>query len=200
MTDNQKFLQLVDEVQSCRICEDVLPLGARPVFIVRPQARILIVGQAPGIRVHNTGVTFNDPSGDRLRKWLGVGRETFYHSPHLGILPMGFCYPGTGKSGDLPPRKECAVAWRERLLAVMPEVELTLLLGQYAQQYHLGKRRKKNLTETARAWEEYWPEYLPLPHPSPRNIAWLQRNPWLEGELIPVLQQRVQELLLLESG
>ncbi|MGB0848072.1 MAG: uracil-DNA glycosylase family protein [Thiolinea sp.] len=200
MTDNQKFLQLVDEVQSCRICEDVLPLGARPVFIVRPQARILIVGQAPGIRVHNTGVTFNDPSGDRLRKWLGVGREMFYHSPHLGILPMGFCYPGTGKSGDLPPRKECAVAWRERLLAVMPEVELTLLLGQYAQQYHLGKRRKKNLTETARAWEEYWPEYLPLPHPSPRNIAWLQRNPWLEGELIPVLQQRVQELLVPESG
>ena len=190
-----KLPELIKKVEACRLCESELPLGPRPVFIARPRAKILIVGQAPGVRVHNTGLTFNDPSGDRLRKWLGVDRETFYNSPHLGILPMGFCYPGTGKSGDLPPRKECAEAWRERLLTCMPEVELTILLGQYAQQYHLGKRRKKNLTETARAWREFWPDYLPLPHPSPRNITWLQRNPWLENELIPVLQQRVSGLL-----
>lgn len=194
-TKAEELTTLVNEVKACRLCEAELPLGPRPVFIARPQAKILIVGQAPGIRVHNTGLTFNDPSGDRLRQWLGVDRETFYNSPHLGILPMGFCYPGTGKGGDLPPRKECAGAWRERLLSCMPEVELTILLGQYAQHYHLGKRRKKNLTETVRAWQEYWPDYLPLPHPSPRNIAWLQRNPWLEGELIPVLQQRVGRLL-----
>ncbi|MEZ5479935.1 MAG: uracil-DNA glycosylase family protein [Thiolinea sp.] len=196
-----QFSSLVAEIQACRLCEAHLPLGPRPVFIARPQARILIVGQAPGIRVHQTGLPFNDPSGDRLRKWLGIDRQTFYQSPHLGIVPMGFCYPGTGKSGDLPPRPECAQQWRASLLAQMPEIELTLLLGQYAQQYHLGRRRKKNLTETARAWREYWPDILPLPHPSPRNIAWLQRNPWLEAELIPVLQQRVVQLLgRAESG
>ncbi len=195
-TNTENLPTLIEAVKACRLCAAELPLGPRPVFVVHPQAKILIVGQAPGVRVHRTGITFNDPSGDRLRRWLGVSRETFYHSPHLGILPMGFCYPGTGKSGDLPPRKECAQAWRERLLDAMPDVKLTVLLGQYAQHYHLGKRRKKNLTETARAWREYWPEYLPLPHPSPRNIAWLQRNSWLEDELIPVLQQRVDDLLV----
>ncbi len=189
------FSLLIREIQACHVCEPYLPLGANPVFIAKPKARILIVGQAPGIRVHKTGLPFNDPSGTRLRRWLGIDRQTFYESPYLGIVPMGFCYPGTGKSGDLPPRKECASIWRELLLAQMPAVELTILLGQYAQHYHLGKSRKKNLTETARAWREYWPELLPLPHPSPRNIAWLQRNPWLEQEVIPVLQQRIQHLL-----
>lgn len=183
-------------MRACRICEPDLPLGANPVFAAKPLARILIVGQAPGVRVHKTSVPFNDPSGDRLRQWLGIDRDTFYNSPYLGILPMGFCYPGTGKHGDLPPRKECAPAWREKLLAQMPEVKLTILLGQYAQHYHLGKSRKKSLTETSKAWREYWPDILPLPHPSPRNIGWLQRNPWLEEELVPVLQRRVNELLV----
>ncbi|MEZ5536827.1 MAG: uracil-DNA glycosylase family protein [Thiolinea sp.] len=191
-----KFSSLVQEIRACKICEPHLPLGANPVFLAKPQACILIVGQAPGVRVHKTGLPFNDPSGVRLRRWMGVDSDTFYNSPYLGIVPMGFCYPGTGKSGDLPPRKECAAAWREQLLAQMPDVELTILLGQYAQQYHLGKTRKKNLTETAKAWREYWPDMLPLPHPSPRNIAWLQRNPWLEQELVPVLQQRVKQLLM----
>lgn len=189
------FSLLVKEVRACRLCEPHLPLGANPVFVAKPFARILIVGQAPGIRVHKTSLPFNDPSGVRLRQWLGIEDDTFYNSPYLGILPMGFCYPGSGKSGDLPPRKECVTAWREKLLAQMPEVELTILLGQYAQHYHLGNQRKKNLTETARSWQEYWPDILPLPHPSPRNIAWLQRNPWLEEELVPVLQKRVKELL-----
>ena len=187
--------QLLQTIQACKICEPDLPLGANPVFIARKTARILIAGQAPGIRVHQSGLPFNDPSGDRLRKWLGIDRETFYESPYLAIVPMGFCYPGTGKSGDLPPRKECAETWRESLLAQMPDVELTILLGQYAQRYHLGKQCHKSLTETVKAWRDYWPKYLPLPHPSPRNIALLQRNPWLEEELIPVLQQRVASLL-----
>lgn len=170
-------------------------MGANPVLIARPQARLLIVGQAPGKRVHETSLPFNDPSGDRLRRWLGIDRETFYHHPYIAIVPMGFCYPGTGKGGDLPPRSECAQQWREELLQYMPNIELTLLFGQYAQAYHLGKQRHKTLTATVAAWRDYWPDYLPLPHPSPRNIRWLQKNPWVEAEIIPILQQRVQQLL-----
>lgn len=170
-------------------------MGANPVLIARPTARLLIVGQAPGRRVHATGLPFNDPSGDRLRNWLGIDRETFYHSPHIAIVPMGFCYPGTGKGGDLPPRPECAAAWRRQLLERMPEVGLTLLFGQYAQAWHLGGRRKKSLTETVRAWREYWPQYLPLPHPSPRNIRWFKQNPWVEEEIVPLLRERVSKVL-----
>ncbi|QLQ30574.1 MAG: uracil-DNA glycosylase family protein [Candidatus Thiothrix singaporensis] len=190
-----EFVALLQAVKSCRLCEPYLPLGANPVLIARPTARLLIVGQAPGRRVHATGLPFNDPSGDRLRNWLGIGRETFYHSPRIAIVPMGFCYPGTGKGGDLPPRPECAAAWRRQLLEQMPEVGLTLLFGQYAQAWHLGGRQKKSLTETVRAWREYWPQCLPLPHPSPRNIRWFKQNPWVEEEIIPVLREQVSKVL-----
>ncbi|MEB4589711.1 uracil-DNA glycosylase family protein [Candidatus Thiothrix sp. Deng01] len=190
-----EFVALLQAIKSCRLCGEYLPLGANPVLIARPTARLLIVGQAPGRRVHATGLPFNDPSGDRLRNWLGIDRETFYHSPHIAIVPMGFCYPGTGKGGDLPPRPECAAAWRRQLLERMPEVGLTLLFGQYAQAWHLGGRRKKSLTETVRAWREYWPQYLPLPHPSPRNIRWFKQNPWVEEEIVPLLRERVSKVL-----
>ena len=186
---------LLKEIKACRICEAALPLGPQPVFIARPQARILIVGQAPGRRVHETGIPFNDPSGDRLRGWMGIDRDIFYNHPALAIVPMGFCYPGTGKSGDMPPRPECAAHWRQRLLDQMPDIELTLVIGQYAHNWHLKGRQKKNLTETVKTWREYWPDVLPLPHPSPRNNLWLRKNPWLEAEIIPVLQKRVQKLL-----
>ena len=148
-------------------------MGPRPVVQIGTGARILIAGQAPGRRVHESGVPFDDPSGDRLREWMGVTKEIFYDSEKVGILPMGFCYPGTGKSGDLPPRRECAPEWRERLLAAMPAIELTIVLGQYAQEYHLPDRAK-TLTETVRQWEGYWPSAIPLPHPSPRNNRWLK--------------------------
>ncbi len=195
MKSKENFELLRREIEACRICEAVLLLGPRPVFIARPEARILIVGQAPGRRVHETGIPFNDPSGDRLRDWMGIDRDTFYQDERLAIVPMGFCYPGTGKAGDLPPRPECAAHWRQRLLDQMPDIELTLVIGQYAHNWHLKGRQKKNLTETVRAWREYWPDVLPLPHPSPRNNLWLRKNPWMEGEVIPVLQERIQKLL-----
>jgi len=157
-------------------------------------ARILIVGQAPGRKVHNTGLPFNDPSGDRLRGWMGIDRDTFYNEQKLAILPMGFCYPGTGKSGDLPPRPECADTWREALLSRLPNIELTLLIGQYAQAWHLPDGRKK-VTANVEHWREYWPRQLPMPHPSPRNNLWLRRNPWFEQEVVPQLQARVRALL-----
>ncbi len=195
MKSKKNFNDFLAEIKACRICEPALPLGPRPVFIARPDARILIVGQAPGRRVHETGIPFNDPSGDRLREWMGIDRETFYNDERLAIVPMGFCYPGTGKSGDLPPRPECAAQWRENLLARMPDIELTLVIGQYAHNWHLKGRQKQNLTETVRAWREYWPDVLPLPHPSPRNNLWLRKNPWLEAEVIPALRKKVGSFL-----
>ena len=161
---------------------------------MHPSARILIAGQAPGRKVHETGVPFDDASGDRLRTWLGVSRETFYDARQIAILPMGFCYPGTGKSGDLPPRPECAPAWREKLLARLKSLELTLVIGQYAQDYHLPDAGE-SLTEVVRAWRKHWPRVLPLPHPSPRNNIWLKKNPWFEAELLPVLRDRVAKVL-----
>ena len=154
----------------------------------------MIAGQAPGRKVHESGVPFDDASGDRLREWMGVTREVFYDSKHIAILPMGFCFPGTGKSGDLPPRPECAPAWRDQLLGHLRHLEVTLVVGQYAQAYHLSGKRS-SLTETVRAWRTYWPKVVPLPHPSPRNNIWLSRNPWFETELLPVLRQRVSEAL-----
>jgi uracil-DNA glycosylase len=154
----------------------------------------LIVGQAPGRRVHESGVPFDDPSGERLRGWMGITREQFYNDRWVAILPMGFCYPGTGKSGDLPPRPECAPEWREPLLAQLKDVELTLVLGQYALAYHLP-RAGKSVTEAVLAWKTHWPKTVPLPHPSPRNQAWFKRNPWFESELIPRLRRRVRKLL-----
>ena len=189
------FSELKKEILACKLCEKHLPLGPRPVFQISPEARILIVGQAPGRKVHETGLPFNDPSGDRLRQWLGVDRETFYDEKKFAIVPMGFCFPGTGKGGDLPPRPECAEEWRSPLLSHLKDLQLTLILGQYAQDWHLGDRKKKTLTATVENWKEYWPELVVLPHPSPRNIRWFKKNSWFEEEIIPKLQKRVSQLL-----
>ena len=169
------FSSLLDDVRSCTICNPHLPLGARPVLQAHPNARILIAGQAPGRKVHASGVPFDDASGDRLRNWLGVTRDEFYDPQKIAILPMGFCFPGTGKSGDLPPRPECAPAWRKQLLEQLRKVELTIVLGQYAQKYHIGEA-SISLTELVRSWRSYWPELIPLPHPSPRNNIWLKHR------------------------
>lgn len=188
-------LDLVQAAKKCTICAPYLEHGVRPVFTVHPHAKILIIGQAPGRKVHESGIPWDDLSGKRLRNWLGVDSKSFYNPEHFAILPMGFCYPGTGKSGDLPPRKECAPQWHQSLLAMMPNIELTLLFGTYALKHYLGKRRKKNLTETVSNWNDYLPNYLPMPHPSPRNGIWLRKNPWFEEEIVPFLQKRVKEVL-----
>ena len=185
---------LLNEVRACVICTEQLPLGPRPVVQVHPLARILIAGQAPGRKVHETGVPFNDASGDRLRTWMGISREVFYDAKQIAILPMGFCFPGTGKSGDLPPRSECAPAWRAALLSHLRNLQLTLVIGQYAQAYHLPNEGA-SVTEVVQAWRKNWPHTVPLPHPSPRNNLWLKRNAWFEEELIPVLRSRVSEVL-----
>jgi uracil-DNA glycosylase len=185
---------LLRDVRACTICAAHLPLGPRPVVQMSASSRILIAGQAPGRKVHETGLPFNDVSGDRLRHWLGLSRETFYDDTKLAILGMGFCFPGTGKSGDLPPRPECAPAWRAPLLAQLKNVQLTLVLGQYAMAYHLPDRGK-TLTEVVAGWRRDWPLIVPLPHPSPRNQAWLKRNPWFENDVLPLLRLRVAEVL-----
>lgn len=185
------FKELCASARDCRICEKHLPLGPNPVFQINRNARILLIGQAPGKLVHESGVPWKDKSGDRLREWLGIDEETFYKSGKIAIMPMGFCYPGTGKTGDLPPRPECAPEWHEKFLKVMPSVKLTLLLGQYAQSHYLGDRRKENLTETVRAWREYLPEYIPLPHPSPLNNRWMAKNRWFENEVIPYIKHQI---------
>ncbi len=182
---------LLSEIRACHLCEAHLPLGPRPVLRASGTARLLIVGQAPGRRVHETGIPWNDPSGDRLRLWLGMDREQFYDERHIAIVPAGVCYPGSGPRGDAPPRPECAPLWHPRLRPLMPKIELTLLIGQYAQAYYLGARRKKSLRETVRAFREYLPEFLPLPHPSPRNQLWFKQNPWFEAEVIPALHALV---------
>lgn len=186
---------LLAEVRACRICARHLPLGPRPVLRAAATARILIVGQAPGTRVHATGIPWNDPSGDRLREWLAVTRDTFYDEALIAIIPAGLCYPGRGRSGDLPPRRECAPTWHPPLLALLPSIEITLLIGQYAQAYYLGDRRRESLTATVRAWTDYAPHFLPLPHPSPRNQLWLKRNPWFARDVLPALRERVHRLV-----
>lgn len=186
---------LLTEVRACTLCADHLPFGPRPVVQMQRSARILIVGQAPGRKVHETGVPFNDASGDRLRAWLGMSREVFYDAKQVAILPMGFCFPGTAKSGDLPPRPECAPAWRPALLSHLNNIQLTLVIGQYALAYHLPNHGV-SVTDAVRGWQASWPHTIPLPHPSPRNNLWLKRNPWFEEELLPVLRRRVAEVLL----
>ncbi len=188
------FSSLLTEVRSCTICQDNLPLGPRPVLQLNPNAKILIAGQAPGKKVHDSGVPFDDASGNRLREWLGVTREMFYDPEQIAILPMGFCYPGTGKSGDLPPRPECVPAWRKQLLDHLPNIEVTLVLGRYAQDYHFGKTGS-SLTDLVKSWRIYWPHKVPLPHPSPRNNIWLRRNPWFEADLLPSLQKQISQIL-----
>jgi uracil-DNA glycosylase len=186
---------LLTAVRACRACEAHLPLGPRPVLRAAVTARILVVGQAPGVRVHQTGIPWDDPSGERLRAWMGVGKADFYNESRIAIIPMGYCYPGRGRGGDLPPRSECAKLWLEKLLAKLPLIELTLLIGQHAQRHFLGKRRKTSLAETMAAWAEYAPRYIPLPHPSPRNTPWLQRHPGFQQELLPELRARIAALL-----
>ena len=188
------FTSLMTEVRACRICEAHLPLGPRPVLQLHPEARILIAGQAPGRKVHESGVPFDDASGNRLREWLDVSREVFYDPRQIAILPMGFCFPGTGKSGDLPPRPECEPAWRNQLLQQLHNLEIILVLGKYAQLYHFDDVGS-SLTELVESWRSYWPKIVPLPHPSPRNNPWLRKNPWFESELLPLLQKRVAEIL-----
>jgi len=193
--------RLADEMRrarSCRLCEASLPLGPRPVLRGRATAKLLIVGQAPGTRVHATGLPWNDPSGDRLRTWMRVDRDLFYDESRVAIIPMGLCYPGRDpRGGDLPPRPECAPLWHPRLRPLLPEIRLTLLVGTYAQRFYLASRCGRSVTDTVRAWRSYLPDFLPLPHPSFRNLAWLRRNPWFEAEVLPALRAMVAELLSL---
>jgi len=190
------FQNLLQEIRDCTLCAGHLPNAPRPVFQADPAARVLVVGQAPGKRVHETGLPFNDPSGDRLREWMGVDRDTFYDASRIALIPMGFCYPGTGRGGDLPPREECATAWRKRLLAALPRIEFTLLVGSYAIAWHLYPGRKPPpVTQTVLHWRNGWPTLVPMPHPSPRNNRWLRERPWFEEDVIPAVRQRVQSLL-----
>jgi uracil-DNA glycosylase family 4 len=189
------FETLLSDIKNCRVCEEFLPLGPRPVVSVSPKSRILVVGQAPGTKVHASGIPWDDQSGKNLRSWLDVTNEQFYTTDIFGIVPMGFCYPGRGKSGDLPPRKECAPLWHKSLLDQLPNLELILLIGQYAQKYYLGSEMKKNLTKTVFHFEEYLPKHFVLPHPSPRNAIWMKKNPWFGEAVVPSLQMRVLEII-----
>jgi uracil-DNA glycosylase len=195
-TNYRTLDSLLKAVRGCRACEAHLPLGPRPVLRAGKTARILVVGQAPGVRVHTTGIPWGDPSGERLRAWMGVNTDVFYDESRVAIIPMGYCYPGRGNDGDMPPRRECASLWLDHLLAKLPQIELTLLIGQYAQRHFLASRRKPSLAETAKAWREYAPQYIPLPHPSPRNQPWFKRHAWFEEQLVPMLQSRIKTLLV----
>src|SRR5665213_3627985 len=189
--------QLLRNICACTHCADALPCGPRPVLQAHSSARLRIVGQAPGRKVHETGIPWDDKSGDRLRQWLGLTPKRFYDAQKVAIIPMGFCYPGKAKSGDMPPRPECAPLWHAQLNAHLSDIRLTLLIGQYAQAHYLGDRRKATLTDTVKSWTEYLPlGYLPLAHPSPRNQIWLKKNPWFENDLVPELQKKIRALHL----
>lgn len=187
--------KLIDEIRRCRVCAEALPLGPRPVIQASAASRIVIVGQAPGKRVHESGIPWDDPSGKKLRKWLNVSDEIFYDPAFFAIVPMGFCYPGKGVSGDLPPRPECAPLWQKRVFNIFTNKPLVLLIGQYAQRYYLGKNYNVNLTDTVRQAADFLPEYFPLPHPSPRNQNWLKVNPWFEHDLLVILREQVARRL-----
>ena len=186
---------LLSEIRACRVCEAHLPLGPRPIVRIAPSARILMVGQAPGLKVHESGIPWNDASGKRLREWLGVEESVFYDPRRFAIVPMSLCYPGRGHSGDLPPRPECAPLWHERILSSLPHIRLTILIGQYALAKYLGERRQTTLTETVAAWKSYAPQFITLPHPSPRNQNWLKQNPWFDREIVPMLRKQVANAL-----
>jgi len=191
----QTLDNLLKEIRACKACKD-LPLGPRPILSASSKSKILLAGQAPGTRVHKTGIPWNDPSGDRLREWLDMDKDFFYQEDYLAIVPMGFCYPGKGERGDLPPRPLCAELWQEKLKAQLPNIKLTLLIGSHALKYHLGKHRKKTLTETVKHWREYLDKgFVPLVHPSPRNIMWRRRNPWFEAEVVPQIRQEVWKVI-----
>jgi len=186
---------LLTEIRACSVCAAHLPLGPWPVIQAGPGARLLIVGQAPGAQVHRSGIPWDDKSGDRLRTWLGIDRTTFYDAARIALMPMGFCYPGRGRSGDLPPRKECAELWHNRLLNQLGSIELTLLVGDHAQRRFLGKNRHGSMTDTVAAFAAYAPRYLPLPHPSPRNTGWFKHHPWFESDVLPALRAQVRSAL-----
>jgi uracil-DNA glycosylase len=188
------MLSLIQKIQNCSYCIDFLPAGPRPVVQLSSNSRILIIGQAPGRKVHETGIPWNDASGRTLRKWLAVDEETFYNPEIFSIMPMGFCYPGKGRSGDMPPRRECAPLWHSEIMRYFETRPLVLLIGQYAQSYYLKEVSRANLTETVKHFAEYFPEFFPLPHPSPRNQSWLKYNPWFADEVLPFLQQQVSEI------
>lgn len=194
---SRRFDAVLDEVRACRHCEAHLPLGPRPVVRMRPSARLLIIGQAPGTKVHESGLPWNDRSGDVLRGWLGMDRDTFYDAARIAIMPMGFCYPGRDpKGGDNPPRPECAPLWHRWLRALLPDIRLTLLVGQYSQTHYLNGLRQKTMTETVRHFRDYLPDgFFPLPHPSWRNMAWQKRNPWFAVDVLPELRRAVQTAL-----
>ncbi|WP_108649492.1 uracil-DNA glycosylase family protein [Dongshaea marina] len=190
--DERPLQFLLQKIHQCQLCQQALPLGANPVIRARSQARILIIGQAPGLKVHHSDLPWNDASGKRLRQWLQLSPREFYDASKIAIMPMGLCYPGRGKSGDKPPRPECAPLWHPQVLKLLPELRLTLLVGQYAQRYYL---QTNNLTETVLNWRHYLPQLLPLPHPSPRNQLWFKRNPWFDEELVPWLQPHIQKII-----
>ena len=187
---------LLTNIRNCDVCAKHLVLGARPVVSAHAESKIVIVGQAPGTKVHASGIPWDDASGKQLRKWLNVSDEEFYDAKKFAIIPMGFCYPGKGRSGDLPPRPECAPLWHESLLDIMPNVELIILIGMYAQNYYLKKEVRKTLTETVGAYKEFLPKYFPIPHPSPRNRFWLTKNPWFEKEVLPELGELIANTLI----
>jgi uracil-DNA glycosylase len=191
-----RLQRLLAQVRGCDLCSPYLPLGPRPVVRLKPNARLLIIGQAPGTKVHQTGLPWNDRSGDVLREWLAMDRDRFYDMETIAIMPMGFCYPGRDpKGGDNPPRPECAPRWHGRLLAQLPNIRLTLLVGQYAQAHYLGRRRGKTMTETVQNFRAYSPQFFPLPHPSWRNIGWRKRQPWFDAEVVPALRRHVAAAL-----
>lgn len=187
--------KLLGEIRSCDICRDHLALGPRPVLSASKNASVAIIGQAPGTKVHASGIPWDDQSGKVLRKWLDVDEDTFYDPDQFAIIPMGFCYPGKGRSGDLPPRPECAPEWHESLFNELKHIKLVLLIGQYAQRYYLGKEAKPTLTETVKSFDQFGSLYLPLPHPSPRNRFWFTKNPWFEAEVIPYLRNIIKRNL-----
>ena len=196
MQSSQELDVLLSRIRRCQICEDNLPLGPRPVLRAQKSARLLIVGQAPGTKVHASGTPWDDPSGDRLRHWLGIDKDKFYDQSKIAIVPVGFCYPGRlPKGGDRPPRPQCAPLWHPPLMWLLLNVELTILAGTYAQKQFLGKRRGKSLTETVQAWRIYGPDFIPLPHPSWRTVGWQKRNPWFDSEVLPDLRRRVRRLV-----
>lgn len=187
--------KLLEEISACTACEKFLEHGVNPVISASPESKIVIIGQAPGRIVHNTGVPWNDKSGDNLRKWMNVEKNDFYDTSKIALIPMGFCYPGTGKTGDLPPRKECAPLWHHKLLEKMPNVKLVLLVGQYAINSYLGKSKHATLTETVKNYHSYLPKFFPLPHPSPRNNIWMAKNRWFQEDIIPVIESTVNRFI-----
>jgi uracil-DNA glycosylase len=187
--------ELLQEISKCVVCKEYLALGPKPVLTASPHSKIIIIGQAPGSVVHKSGIPWDDQSGDNLRSWMDIDKNIFYNPEIIALIPMGFCYPGKGKTGDLPPRPECAPLWHQSVLKKMKNVKLILLIGQYAQKYYLGEKAKKTLTETVKSYQNYLPEYYVLPHPSPRNNIWQAKNAWFKKEVLPDLKQHIKQIL-----